>query len=78
MRFRAIVSVAIPIVLIAAALASSPSKRWSTMICAQRGWKEFNPSVNGLGFVNNRAHDGSTTTSATPTRRRQAGPLSPA
>lgn len=38
--------------------ASSESKRWSTIICAQRGWKEFNPSVNGLGFVNNRAADG--------------------
>jgi len=38
--------------------ASSESKRWSTIICAQRGWKEFNPSVNGLGFVRNRAADG--------------------
>ena len=96
MRFRVIVGVAIPIVLIAAVLnactarsrdatpkeapvtaaasptpgapvvafygdsytlgtgASDPSKRWSTIICAQRGWNEFNPSVNGLGFVNNR------------------------
>ncbi|WP_382307756.1 SGNH/GDSL hydrolase family protein [Herbiconiux sp. UC225_62] len=35
--------------------ASDPSKRWSTVICAERGWTEFNPSVNGLGFVNNRA-----------------------
>lgn len=34
--------------------ASDASKRWSTVICAQRGWREFNPSVNGLGFVNNR------------------------
>ncbi len=34
--------------------ASDPSKRWSTIICAERGWNEFNPSVNGLGFVNNR------------------------
>jgi lysophospholipase L1-like esterase len=96
MKFRVIVGVAIPIVLIAAVLnacttqsrpatpketsvtapsspipgapvvafygdsytlgtgASDPSKRWSTIICAQRGWNEFNPSVNGLGFVNNR------------------------
>ena len=23
-------------------------------ICEERGWREFNPSVNGLGFVNNR------------------------
>jgi lysophospholipase L1-like esterase len=38
--------------------ATSLSKRWSTTICAQRGWNEFNPSVNGLGFVNNRAFDG--------------------
>lgn len=34
--------------------ASSAAKRWSTIICAERGWNEFNPSVNGLGFVNNR------------------------
>jgi lysophospholipase L1-like esterase len=34
--------------------ASSKDKRWSTIICADRGWNEFNPSVNGLGFVNNR------------------------
>ncbi|MCS5716802.1 SGNH/GDSL hydrolase family protein [Herbiconiux sp. CPCC 205763] len=35
--------------------ASHPSKRWSTLISVERGWTEFNPSVNGLGFVNNRA-----------------------
>ena len=34
--------------------ASDPSRRWSTIICEGRGWAEFNPSVNGLGFVNNR------------------------
>jgi lysophospholipase L1-like esterase len=34
--------------------ATSRSKRWSTIICTERGWKEFNPSVNGLGFINNR------------------------
>ena len=34
--------------------ASDPSKRWSTIVGEQRGWNEFNPSVNGLGFVNNR------------------------
>ncbi len=34
--------------------ASSVDKRWSTIICAERNWDEFNPSVNGLGFVNNR------------------------
>jgi lysophospholipase L1-like esterase len=34
--------------------ATDPSKRWSSIICAERGWHEFNPSVNGLGFVNNR------------------------
>jgi lysophospholipase L1-like esterase len=33
---------------------SGTGKRWSTIICADRGWNEFNPSVNGLGFVNNR------------------------
>ena len=34
--------------------ASDPSKRWSTIICEQRGWSEFNPSIPGLGYVNNR------------------------
>ncbi|HMH58443.1 MAG TPA: SGNH/GDSL hydrolase family protein [Galbitalea sp.] len=34
--------------------ASDAAHRWSTIICAQRGWLEFNPSVNGLGFVRNR------------------------
>lgn len=35
--------------------ASDPSLRWSSVICRDRGWREFNPSVNGLGFVNNRS-----------------------
>jgi lysophospholipase L1-like esterase len=34
--------------------ASAREKRWSTIVCQKRGWNEFNPSVNGLGFVNNR------------------------
>lgn len=34
--------------------ATDASKRWSTIISEQRGWDEFNPSVNGLGFVTNR------------------------
>jgi lysophospholipase L1-like esterase len=34
--------------------ASEASKRWSTILCQQRGWREFNPSVNGLGFIRNR------------------------
>jgi lysophospholipase L1-like esterase len=34
--------------------ASDPANRWSTIICESRGWNEFNPSINGLGFVNNR------------------------
>jgi lysophospholipase L1-like esterase len=34
--------------------ASDPSRRWSSIISADRGWNEINPSVNGLGFVNNR------------------------
>ena len=34
--------------------ATDPSERWSTRICTDRDWAEFNPSVNGLGFVNNR------------------------
>lgn len=35
--------------------ATDPANRWSSIICADRGWREFNPSVNGLGFVNNRS-----------------------
>ncbi|MDN3496787.1 SGNH/GDSL hydrolase family protein [Planococcus sp. APC 4015] len=35
-----------------------PAGRWSTIISAERGWREFNPSVNGLGFVNNRTQFG--------------------
>ncbi|KJQ55473.1 SGNH/GDSL hydrolase family protein [Microbacterium sp. SA39] len=34
--------------------ASDPALRWSTIISEDRGWSEFNPSVNGLGFVNQR------------------------
>jgi lysophospholipase L1-like esterase len=34
--------------------ASGVERRWSTIICKERDWREFNPSVNGLGFVNNR------------------------
>ena len=39
--------------------ATDPSKRWSSIISDDRGWSEFNPSVNGLGFVNNRGSFGS-------------------
>jgi lysophospholipase L1-like esterase len=34
--------------------ASDQAKRWSTIVCDERGWQEFNPSVDGLGFINNR------------------------
>ena len=34
--------------------ATSPERRWSTIVCDERGWYEFNPSVDGLGFVSNR------------------------
>jgi lysophospholipase L1-like esterase len=40
--------------------ASAESVRWSTVITGERGWREFNPSVNGLGFVNNRRDFGPT------------------
>lgn len=33
---------------------SGAASRWSTMIAEERGWAEFNPSEDGLGFVNNR------------------------
>jgi lysophospholipase L1-like esterase len=39
--------------------ASDESKRWSTIVSAERNWREVNPSVNGLGFVNNRSDFGS-------------------
>ncbi|MFJ4222905.1 SGNH/GDSL hydrolase family protein [Microbacterium sp. NPDC089695] len=38
--------------------ASDEANRWSTVISAARGWREFNPSVNGLGFVNQRTSFG--------------------
>ena len=38
--------------------ATSPEKRWSTIVSEQRNWNEFNPSVNGLGFVTNRSGSG--------------------
>jgi len=34
--------------------ASGVGERWSTIVCRERLWEEFNPSVNGLGFINNR------------------------
>jgi lysophospholipase L1-like esterase len=34
--------------------ASDVSTRWSTIVCDERGWAEYNPSVDGLGFVSNR------------------------
>ena len=34
--------------------ASSPERRWSSIVAAERGWFEFNPSVDGLGYVINR------------------------
>lgn len=38
--------------------AETPANRWSTVISEARGWNEFNPSVNGLGFVNHRQNFG--------------------
>jgi lysophospholipase L1-like esterase len=37
--------------------ASATDKRWSTIVSAERGWTEVNPSRNGLGFVNQRRGD---------------------
>lgn len=34
--------------------AADAENRWSTVVSEQRDWSEFNPSVNGLGFINNR------------------------
>ncbi|WP_227497003.1 SGNH/GDSL hydrolase family protein [Planctomonas psychrotolerans] len=38
--------------------ASDPGLRWSTLLSEQRGWNEVNPSIDGLGFVNNRLPNG--------------------
>lgn len=35
-------------------MASSPDKRWSTIVSREHGWREFNPSHNGLGFIRHR------------------------
>ena len=34
--------------------ASSPDRRWSTLLCARHQWSEVNPSIPGLGFVQDR------------------------
>ena len=36
-------------------MASSPDKRWSTIVSRDHGWREFNPSHNGLGFIRHRS-----------------------
>ena len=36
-------------------MASSPAKRWSTIVSRDHGWREFNPSHNGLGFIRHRS-----------------------
>ena len=36
-------------------MASSPAKRWSTIVSRDHDWREFNPSHNGLGFIRNRS-----------------------
>jgi lysophospholipase L1-like esterase len=38
--------------------ASDPSVRWSTQVSHDRNWREINPSVNGLGFINHRTDFG--------------------
>jgi lysophospholipase L1-like esterase len=38
--------------------ASDFDNRWSTVVSADRNWREVNPSVNGLGFINNRSEFG--------------------
>ena len=37
--------------------ATSPQKRWSSLLCQARGWTEVNPSISGLGFVQARTGD---------------------
>ena len=39
----------------AGTMASSPAKRWNTIVSRDHGWREFNPSHNGLGFIRNRS-----------------------
>ena len=34
--------------------ASSAASRWSALLCATHGWREVNPSISGLGFVQAR------------------------
>lgn len=38
--------------------ASGTERRWSTLVSEDRGWNEVNPSIDGLGFVNNRLPNG--------------------
>ncbi|TPX02641.1 SGNH/GDSL hydrolase family protein [Schumannella luteola] len=39
---------------IGTALSDPEAERWPALISEERGWREFNPSLNGLGFVNQR------------------------
>jgi len=34
--------------------ATDDAARWSSVISAERGWREYNPSINGLGYLHNR------------------------
>lgn len=34
--------------------ASSPDRRWATLLCRRHHWNEVNPSIPGLGFVHER------------------------
>ena len=36
---------------------SSPDCRWSSLVCAELGWRELNHAVDGLGFVRRRGPD---------------------
>lgn len=33
---------------------SSPEKRWSSLVCAELGWREVNIAIDGMGFYRNR------------------------
>lgn len=49
---------------------SSPEKRWSSLVCAELGWREVNLAIGGMGFYRRRGPrdaDGKLTNSADDT-----------
>ncbi|AIF41343.1 hypothetical protein HX89_10785 [Dermacoccus nishinomiyaensis] len=58
--------------------ASSPDKRWTTVLSAERGWNEINVAVSGMGYDVGRPTQHYASQVAEPQRRSRARSSSPA